>query len=40
MKIMELVDYDSLVTVIERKEFEDAAAAFFEKVIAPVEEVL
>lgn len=40
IKIGELADYVSLNTIIERKEFEDAAEGFFARVIAPVEEVM
>jgi len=36
----ELQDYVSLITTVERKEFEDAAASFFEKVSIPVKEAL
>jgi hypoxia up-regulated 1 len=40
IKIGELLDYVSLITVIERKEFEEASEGLFARVIAPVTEVL
>lgn len=40
IKISELQDYVTLMTVIERKEFEDKAAALFERVMDPVRQVL
>lgn len=40
MKLGELQDYVTLLTTIERKEFEDAAASFFDKVKVPVLDVL
>jgi hypoxia up-regulated 1 len=40
LKVSELVDYVSLNLNIERKDFQDSAAPFFERVIEPVEEVL
>ena len=40
LKIGELVDYVTLQTTIERKEFEEKAADFFSKVTVPVEEAL
>ena len=40
LKISELLDYVDLTMNIERKDFQDSAAAFFERVTEPVEEVL
>lgn len=40
IKIGELADYVSLITTIERKDFEDAAAPLFERVVAPIHEAL
>jgi hypoxia up-regulated 1 len=40
VKLGELADYVSLHTIIERKEFEDAAADYFSRVALPVEEAL
>ena len=40
VKLGELADYVSLHTTIERKEFEDAAASYFARVSAPIEEAL
>lgn len=40
VKLGELLDYVTLLTTVERKEFEDAGAAFFEKVMVPVHDVL
>lgn len=40
VKIGELADYDSLITSIERKDFEDEAAGFFSRIVTPIEEVL
>ncbi|CDW74071.1 protein heat shock protein [Stylonychia lemnae] len=40
IKIGELQDYVSLLTTIERKEFEDASQHLFDRVMAPVQEVL
>lgn len=40
VKMGELQDYVSLATVIERREFEEKAQGFFERVAKPVEEVL
>lgn len=40
VKISELLDYVSLFTTIERKEFEEKGHAFFERVIGPVIHVL
>jgi hypoxia up-regulated 1 len=40
IKIGELADYVSLLTTIERKEFEDASQHLFDRVMAPVEDVL
>lgn len=40
LKVSELVDYVSLNVNIERKDFQDSAASFFERVTEPVEEVL
>lgn len=39
-KISELVDYVSLNLNIDRKEFQDSATSFFDRVTEPVEEVL
>lgn len=36
IKIGELADYVSLITTIERKDFEEAAAPLFERVVAPI----
>jgi len=40
IKIGELADYVSLITTIERKEFEDGAAPLFDRAVAPVHEAL
>lgn len=40
IKIGELADYVSLITTIERKEFEDEAAPLFARVVSPVHEAL
>lgn len=40
IKIGELADYVSLITTLDRKEFEDRSAEFFAKAIKPVYEVL
>ena len=40
VKLGELADYDSLNTIIERREFEEAASGFFARVAVPVEEAL
>lgn len=40
IKIGELADYVSLLTTIERKEFEDASQHLFDRVMGPVEDVL
>jgi hypoxia up-regulated 1 len=40
IKLGELADYDSLNTIIERREFEEAASGFFARVAVPVEEAL
>jgi hypoxia up-regulated 1 len=40
VKIGELADYVSLITILERKTFEDKSADFFARVIKPVYDVL
>jgi molecular chaperone DnaK (HSP70) len=40
VKLGELADYVSLNTIIERKEFEDAAASYFARVAVPIEQAL
>lgn len=40
IKIGELADYVSLITTIERSEFEEAAAPLFDRSVAPVLEAL
>ncbi len=40
IKIGELADYVSLITTIERSEFEEAAAPLFTRVVAPIHEAL
>jgi hypoxia up-regulated 1 len=40
VKLGELQDYVTLQTTVERKEFEDAGAEFFAKVMVPVNDVL
>lgn len=40
VKLGELQDYVTLLTTLERKEFEDAAASFFEKVGHPIDKAL
>ena len=40
VKLGELADYVTLHTTIERKEFEDAAASYFARVAAPIEQAL
>jgi len=40
VKLGELQDYVTLLTTIERKEFEDAGKDFFDKVLVPVKDVL
>lgn len=40
VKIGELQDYVSLITTVERKDFEEQATAFFDRVAKPVDEVL
>jgi molecular chaperone DnaK (HSP70) len=40
VKLGELADYVTLPTTIERKEFEDAAASYFARVAAPIEQAL
>lgn len=40
VKLGELQDYVSLNTVVERRELEEAAKAFFERVMMPVEQAL
>lgn len=40
VKLGELLDYVTLATTIERKEFEENAAPFFERVLKPIDEVL
>ena len=40
VKLGELADYVTLSTVIERTQFEEKAAGFFDKVMKPVEDVL
>ena len=40
VKLGELQDYVTLLTTLERKEFEDAAASFFEKVDHPIDKAL
>ena len=40
IKIGELADYVSLITTIERKEFEDASQHLFDRVMKPVEDAL
>jgi hypoxia up-regulated 1 len=36
VKVGELADYVTLMTTIERKEFEDAAAPLFERAMSPI----
>lgn len=40
VKLGELADYVTLQTTIERREFEEKAAGFFDRVMKPVEQVL
>ena len=40
VKLGELQDYVTLNTVVERRELEEAAKAFFERVMMPVEQAL
>lgn len=40
IKLGELQDYVTLLTTIERKEFEDAGKEFFDKILVPVKDVL
>jgi molecular chaperone DnaK (HSP70) len=40
VKIGEIQDYVSLITVIERKDFEDKSADILARVMLPIEEVL
>ena len=40
VKIGELADYTSLITTIDRKDFEEHSAAFYARITKPVEEVL
>lgn len=40
VKLGELLDYVTLQTTIERKEFEDASKEFFDRVLIPVDEAL
>jgi molecular chaperone DnaK (HSP70) len=40
VKLGELADYVSLSTTVERKDFEEAAASFFKRVLDPVDAVI
>ena len=40
VKLGELQDYVTLLTTVERREFEGAAASFFEKVTHPIDQAL
>ena len=40
VKLGELQDYVTLLTSVERKDFEEAAASFFERVSHPIDQVL
>ena len=40
VKLGELQDYVTLLTMVERKEFEDASVKFFDKASIPIREAL